>query len=110
MSRIRCKNCGAESYADGDTGLVCITCFNEQAQRIKELERDRQAFIRFNTKYSILRTELEKRIKELEDKDKRLKLELAKLIDLLRLPSLFSMLSQLEKDSIEHSERALKGE
>ena len=49
------------------------------------------------------------RIKELEDEDKRLKLELAKLIDLLRLPSLFSMLSQLEKDSIEHSEQALKG-
>ena len=42
MCRIKCRKCGAESYAAGDTGLVCIRCFDQQAKqsakRIEELE------------------------------------------------------------------------
>jgi len=49
-------------------------------------------------------------IERLEAKMRSLKLELAKLIDMLRLPSLFPLLSQLEKDSIKHSEQVLQGE
>jgi len=48
-------------------------------------------------------------IVKLKTENERLKLELAKLIDLLKLPSLFPMLSQLEKESIKYSEQALKG-
>jgi len=52
--------------------------------------------------------EFENIIIEFQSENEKLKLELAKLIDMLRLPSLFSLLSQLEKDSIKHSEQALK--
>ena len=80
-----------------------------QAERIKELEAKNKAILCRAEAAEEDWQSAEERIKELEVEDKRLKLEVAKLIDLLRLPSLFSMLSQLEKDSIEHSEQALKG-
>lgn len=51
--------------------------------------------------------EFENIIIEFQSENEELKLELAKLIDMLRLPSLFQLLSQLEKDSIKHSEQVL---
>lgn len=40
-SRIKCRKCGAESYAAGDTGLVCIRCYNLlEADRAKLVENN----------------------------------------------------------------------
>ncbi len=60
-------------YSTATKALNTETEINEKKdKRIKELEADRQSLVNFNTKYSILRTELEQRIKELETALKRI--------------------------------------
>ncbi len=53
-------------WSDNDT-FDLLENLQEACDRLDKAEADRQALIRFNTKYSILRTELEQRIKELEN-------------------------------------------
>jgi len=83
-TRIKCRNCGAESYAAGDTGLVCISCYDKQAKRIEELEAGNEDLKTQHEEDENIYEQIAEqndflieRVKELEAENKKLK-EVAK--------------------------------
>ena len=63
-SRIKCRKCGAESYAAGDTGLVCIRCYNQLEVDRAKLVENNDLLHEYIEQNRI--TQLVERIKELE--------------------------------------------